>query len=83
MPQSSVLGQLPFNIFTKDGEECQCALSKFADDKKLLDRPVTTLEDRAAIHEHLGRLGQWMNRRDGRSSVGGPIADKKESLEGV
>lgn len=52
-------------------------------DTKLLGKPVTTLEDRDAIDEDLGRLGKWMNRRDGRSSVGSPVADKKESLAGV
>ena len=80
MPQRSVLGPIPSNIFTKDWEECQCTLIKFADDIKLVGGPVTTLEDRAAIEEDLDRLDTWINRSHGRSSMGSPVPGKKESL---
>ena len=45
VPQGSVLGLLPFTIFTDDiDEELLCELSKFADDTKIACR-VNTLND--------------------------------------
>lgn len=38
-----------------------CLLIKLADDTKL-GGPLNTLEGRAAIHSHLGRLEKWASR---------------------
>lgn len=58
IPQRSVLGPVPFNIFMndlKDGIECEFVCSKFVNDTKL-GRVADTLKHRIGIQNDLSKL---------------------------
>ena len=59
VPQGLVLGLALFTIFGHRHGQCDCTLSKFADDTKLCGVAVM-LEGRDAIQRDLDRLERWV-----------------------
>ncbi|KAJ7412489.1 rna-directed dna polymerase from mobile element jockey-like [Willisornis vidua] len=57
VPEGSVFGPLPFNIFTSDTDiEIKCTLSTFAND---MSRAADTAEERDAISADLDKVEEW------------------------
>ena len=59
IPQGSVLGPIPFVIYTNDMPECvEANTYLFADDTKIF-REIKTEEDRKNLQDDLDKLQQW------------------------
>jgi len=60
IPQGTVLGPVPFNIFVGDTDSAiECTVSKFSGNTKLCGGVVNTLEGHDAIQRHLDGLERW------------------------
>ena len=79
IPQGSVLGPVLFHVFVADMDSgMECALSKFADNTKLIGA-VDTLEGMDAIQRDLNRLEKWVKHiplRDRSGWEGGEVVTK-------